>query len=448
MLSPDIARDTVSALVDRACKAGADTADAVYIGDRSESVTVRNGALEDVSSSEGEEIGLRVFIGRRSASVASSAIAPDALAALVERVLAMAAEAPEDPYAGLAPTELLKADDAANLDLFDPSEVDPAALKTRALEAEAAALAVPRVANSAGASASQSASVMALATSGGFAAARRGSGHGVSAQVVAGTGAAMQRDYDHDGTRFLADLEAAAAVGRRAGERAAARLDPVKLVPGRMAVLFDPRTATSLLGHFSGAITGSSIARQASFLLGKLGERLFAPGITIRDDPHRLRGMRSRAFDSEGLPTAPLDLIADGVLTSWLADSAAARQLGIAPTGHAVRGTSGAPGAGPSNLYLAAGVRSRDDLMATHTRAILITELIGMGVNGVTGDYSRGAAGFLIENGEIVGPVSEITIASNLLDMFATLEPASDLTLRKGIDCPTILIPEMMVGAA
>ena len=448
MLTPDIARDTVTSLVDRARGAGADTADAVYIGDRSESVTVRNGALEDVSCSEGEEIGLRVFIGRRSASVASSAIAPDALAALVERVLAMAAEAPEDPYAGLAPAELLKADDAADLDLFDPSEVDPAALKARALEAEAAALAVPRVANSAGASASQSASVMGIATSHGFSAARRGSGHGVSVQVIAGTGSGMQRDYDHDSARYLADLEDAAAVGRRAGERAAARLDPVKLVPGRMAVLFDPRTATSLLGHFSGAITGSSIARQASFLLDKLGQRLFAPGITIRDDPHRARGMRSRAFDSEGLPTAPLNLIADGVLTSWLADSAAARQLGIAPTGHAVRGTSGAPGAGPSNLYLAAGARSRDDLLGAHPRAILITELIGMGVNGVTGDYSRGAAGFLIENGEIIGPVSEITIASNLLEMFATLEPGSDLTLRKGIDSPTILIPEMMVGAA
>jgi PmbA protein len=214
-----------------------------------------------------------------------------------------------------------------------------------------------------------------------------------------------------------------------------------------MAVLFDPRVATSLLGHLAGAITGASIARKASFLMDKLGERIFSPGITIRDDPHRARGMRSRAFDGEGLPTIARNLIDDGVLTSWLAEAASARQLGIAPTGHAVRGASGAPGAGPGNLYLEAGSRTPDQLRAACPRAVLITELIGMGVNGVTGDYSRGAAGFLIEHGEIVGPVAEITIASNLLEMFAILEPGTDLTLRRGIDSPTVLIPEMMVAA-
>ncbi len=448
MLSPQVARDAVVALVDRARAAGADAADAVYIGDNSQSVQVRMGALEDVSSSEGEEIGLRVFVGRRSASVASSALLPDALDALVERVLAMAREAPEDPFAGLAPSELLLVGAPLELALHDPTEVEPAALKDRALQAEAAALAVPRVSNSAGASASVSESVMALATSGGFVGAREGSGHGVSASVVAGEAGALQRDYDYSSTRFLQDLENASAIGRRAGERAAARLDPVKLASGRVPVLFDPRVATSLLGHLAGAITGSSIARKASFLQDKLGQRIFARGVTIRDDPHRIRGLRSRAFDSEGLATAPVDFIADGVLTGWLADSAAARQLGIEPTGHAVRGTSGAPGAGPSNLFLAAGSRSREALLAAHPRAIMVTELIGMGVNGVTGDYSRGAAGFLIEGGEIVGPVSEITIAANLLEMFATLEPGSDLELRHGIDSPTVLVPEMTVAAS
>ena len=447
MLTPDAARDTAAALVDRARKAGADAADAVYIADRSQSVKVRMGALEDVSSSEGEEIGLRVFVGQRSASVASSALDSDTLGALVERVLAMAKEAPEDPYAGLAPADMLQSGEAADFDLHDPVEVSPAELKERALAAEAAALAVPRVSNSGGGSASASESVMAIATSHGFAAARQGSGHGVSASVIAGEAGALERDYDYDSVRFLADLRDPAEVGAEAGRRAAARLDPVKPGSGKIAVLFDPRVATSLLGHFAGAITGSSIARKASFLQDRLGQRIFAPGIIIRDDPHRIRGLRSRAFDSEGLPTAASDLVANGVLTGWLADSAAARQLGIAPTGHAIRGTSGAPGAGPSNLYLAAGARSREELLAAHPRAILVTELIGSGVNGVTGDYSRGTAGFLIERGEIVGPVAEITIAANLIEMFATLEPASDLDLRHGIDSPTILIPEMTVAA-
>ena len=288
---------------------------------------------------------------------------------------------------------------------------------------------------------------MALATSDGFAGSRCGSGHSVSAGVIAGDAGALQRDYDYDSRRFLADLEDAAVVGRRAGERAASRIDKVKLVPGRMAVLFEPRVATSLLGHFVGAITGSSVARKASFLQDRLGQRVFAAGILIRDDPHRQRGLRSRAFDSEGLPTAASDLVADGVLTGWIADSASARQLGIAPTGHAVRAASGAPGAGPSNLFLSAGTRTREELMATAPRALLVTELIGMGVNGVTGDYSRGAAGFLVEQGEIVGAVDEITIASNLLEMFATLEPGSDLELRHGIDAPTVLIPDMMVAS-
>ncbi len=448
MLTPEQARDTAAALVEQARKAGADAADAIYVGGRSQSVSVRMGALEDVGASEGEEIGLRVFRGRRSASVASSALAPEALAALVDRALAMAAEAPEDPFAGLAPTDRLLRELPADLAIFDPTEVDPAALKARALEAETAALAVPRVTNSSGASASISHSILALATSAGFAAATQGSGHSTSASVVAGDAGALQRDYDYDSTRFLTDLEGAAAIGHRAGNRAAARLDPVKLESGRMAVLFDPRVATSLLGHFAGAITGASIARKASFLMEKLGTRIFAPGITIRDDPHRARGLRSRSFDGEGLPTSARNLIDNGILTTWLADSAAARQLGIDPTGHAVRGTSGAPGAGPSNLYLEPGQRSPAQLLAAYPRAILVTELIGMGVNGITGDYSRGAAGFLVEHGEIVGPVSEITIASNLLDMFATLEPGNDLTLRRGIDSPTILVPEMMVAAA
>ena len=447
MLSVTQARQTAQSLVERARSAGADAADAIYVGDRSSGVQVRLGELEDVQRSEGEEIGLRLFRGTRSASVASSDLSSDALAALVDRAMAMAAEAPEDPFAGLAPPEMLFRGDPVDLDNDDPVEPDPAALRARALEAESAALGIKGVSNSSGGSASASASTVALAISSGFAGAYRATGHSCSASVIAGEGAGMQRDYAYHTVRHVEDLENAAAIGRRAGERAVARLNPVKPTPGRTVILFDPRVAASLLGHFIAAINGASVARKASFLQGKLGEQIFARGVTIHDDPLRRRGLRSRPFDGEGLPVSPSDLVADGVLTSWLADSAAARQLGIAPTGHAVRGVGGAPGAGPSNVFLQPGKRSREELLAAYPSAILITELIGQGVNGVTGDYSRGASGFLVTNGAIGAPVAEITIASNLLDMFATMEPASDLILRRGIDSPTILIPEMIVAS-
>ncbi|WP_205481139.1 TldD/PmbA family protein [Sphingomonas arenae] len=448
MLTPDQARTIAEQLVEQATSAGATAADAMLAADASSSVSVRLGELEDVSRSEGQEIGLRVFDGQRSASVSSSDLSPEALAELVQRAVAMAREAPEDPFAGLAPAELLLQGERPDVDSFDPAEPAPSALRARASAAESAARGVAGVTNSNGGSASASASIIALATSGGFSGAYRASGHSTSASVVAGEGSAMQRDYAYHSARHLSDLEDAEAIGRRAGERAAARVGSSKVAPGRMPVLFDPRVATSLLGHLVSAINGAVIARQTSFLLGKLGERIFAPGITVHDDPLRVRGLRSRPFDGEGLPSRATNLVDDGVLTTWLADSAAARQLGIAPTGHAARGIGGAPGASPSNLTLLAGRRSREELLAACPRAILVTELIGQGVNGVTGDYSRGAAGFLVTDGEIGAPVSEITIASNLLEMFATLEPASDLEIRRGIDAPTILVPEMTVASA
>ncbi|MCL6683420.1 TldD/PmbA family protein [Sphingomonas alba] len=448
MLSVASAREKAEKLVEQARAAGADAADAVYVGERSSGVQVRKGALEDVHRSEGEEMGLRVFVGSKSASVASSDLSDEALSALVGRVIAMAGEAPEDPYAGLAPAELLLCGELADLDNWDAIEPDPAALKARALEAESAALAVAGVTNSNGGSASASASTFALATSGGFSGGTRASGHSCSVSVVAGEGSGMQRDYGWHSARHAEDLEDADAIGRRAAERAVARLGNTKIVPGKYPVLFEPRVAGTLLGHFSGAITGSSIARKTSFLQDRLGEQVFAKGVTIHDDPFRKRGIRSRAFDGEGLPVRAMNIVADGVLTTWLATSADARQLGIQPTGHAVRGVSGAPGAGPSNFYLAAGERSREELVAAFPRCILVTELIGQGVNPVTGDYSRGAAGFLIENGEIAGPVAEITIASNLKDMFLTLEPGSDLRFRRGVDAPTVLVPEMTVASA
>ena len=448
MQSPDDASRIAKSLVERGMAAGATAADALYVGDRSSSVQVRLGELEDISRSEGEGIGLRLFVGQQSATVASSDLSDEALSILVERCLAMAREAPEDPYAGLAPPELLQVGELPFLDSIDPREPDPAELRERALEAESAALAVEGITNSSGAGASASASILALATSHGFSGAYSSTGHGCSASVVAGEGATMQRDHDWHSARHLSDLEAAEVIGRRAGERAVARLNPVRPKPGKYPVLFEPRVASSLLGHFAGAISGSAIARKTSFLQDRLGDQVFARGVTIVDDPLRVRGLRSRPFDAEGVRVARGEFVRDGILASLMAESASARQLGIAPTGHAARGVGGAPSATPSNLFMEAGARSREELLAAFPEAVLVIELIGHGVNPVTGDYSRGAVGFMVRGGEIAEPVAEITIASNLVDMFASLEPGSDLELRRGIDAPTILVPEMTVAAA
>jgi PmbA protein len=448
MQSPEQARRIAESLVERGVKAGATAADALYVGDRSSSVQVRLGQLEDISRAEGEQVGLRLFDGHRSATVASSALSDEALGLLVERCLAMAREAPEDAYSGLASAELLERGAPAFLDVDDGHEPEPAELRERALEAETAALAVEGVTNSSGAGASASATTIALATSGGFSGAYRTSAHSGTVVVVAGEGAGMQRDYATHTARHLADLESAPEIGAKAGKRAVARLNPSRPKPGKYPVLFDPRVSTTLLGHFAGAISGSAIARKTSFLQDKLGQQLFAAGVSIVDDPLRLRGLRSRPFDGEGVRVSRQELVSGGIVNHWIAESASARQLGIEPTGHAARGVGGAPSAAPSNLYLAAGPRSREELLAAFPEAVLVIELIGQGVNAVTGDYSRGAVGFMVRDGEIAEPVSEITIASNLVDMFATLEPASDLEFRRGIDAPTVLIPEMTVGAA
>jgi len=448
MLKPEDACRIAESLVQRGIAAGATAADALYVGDRSSGVQVRLGEIDSLSSSESEQIGLRLFAGQSSATVASSDLSDEALATLVERCLAMAREAPEDPYAGLAPSELLQRGELAPLDTSDPTEVEPDQLRERALETEGAALAVDGVTNSSGVGASASASTIALATSGGFSGAYRSTGHGLSAVIVAGEGATMQRDYAAHSTRHLDDLDNPAEIGRLAGERAVKRLNPTRPKPGKYPVLFDPRVAGTLLGHFIGAISGSSIARKTSFLQDRLGQAVFAPGVTIVDDPLRLRGLRSRPFDGEGVRVSRQELVSGGILNQWIAESAAARQLGIEPTGHAARGVGGAPSASPSNLYIEPGARSREELLAAFPEAVLVIELIGQGVNGVTGDYSRGAVGFMVRNGEIAAPVAEITIASNLIDMFATLEPGSDLEFRRGIDAPTLLVPEMTVAAA
>jgi PmbA protein len=448
MLSPEQARVIAESLVERGISAGATAADVVYAGQQSSSVEVRLGEVDSVSRAEGAEIGLRLFVGERSATAASSDLSDDALETLVERCLAMARQAPEDPFAGLAPSELLERGTLPKLDLDDGQEPDPAKLRARAMDAERAGLAVSGVTNSSGAGASASGSIIALATSGGFSGAYRTSGHGVSASLIAGEGAAMQRDSAWHSSHHLSELEDAAEIGHRAGERAVARLNPARPRPGRYPVLFDPRVSASLLGHFAGAISGSAVARKTSFLQDKLGDGVFGENASIIDDPLRSRGLRSRPFDGEGVRVSRQALVSGGRLNSWIAESASARQLGTVPTGHASRGVGGAPSASPSNLYMEAGTRSREELLSSFPEALLVIELIGQGVNGVTGDYSRGAAGFMIRGGEIAEPVAEITIASNLTEMFATLEPASDLEFRRGVDAPTILIPAMTVAAA
>lgn len=446
MLTPNQAQERAADIVARAKRAGVDAADAVFAADASTDISVRLGKLEDVGRSESEDLGLRVFIGSRSASVSTSDLSPGSLDALVERAVAMAREAPEDQWAGLAPQDRLLHGAPPLLDLDDGGEVSPADLREAALAAEEAARAVRGVTNSEGGGASAARSVWALATSHGFSGAYATTGYGISASVIAGEGSGMQRDYGFHSARHRARLDSPEAVGTLAGERAVARLNPGRVESAALPVVFDPRVGAGLLGHLTGAISGQSITRRTSFLLDALGSAVFARGITISDDPHRPHGLRSRPFDGEGLPVSPCAIVEDGVLQTWLLDSASARQLGMAPTGHAARGVGGAPGVTTSNLYMHAGHLPVATLIGDIARGVYVTELIGQGVNGVTGDYSRGAAGFLIEKGEITRPVAEFTIAGNLKEMFANLAPANDLEFRYGTNVPTVRIDGMTVA--
>ncbi len=433
-------------LIARARAAGADAADALLTSGASLSVQHRLGRTEHIERAEGRDLGLRVFVGTKAAVVSASAVDPAGFAALAERAVAMARVVPDDPFTGLAETAAPVA--PGSLDLEDPAEPDSEALLARAAAAEAAALAVAGVTNSEGAEASWSRGESFLVTSAGFAGRSVRTGHSVSATALAGSGTGMQRDYDYHSVVHLADLDDAATIGRSAGERAVARLNPARPHTAKLPVLYAPRVAGSLLGHLAGAINGAAIARGTSFLKDRLGAPVFAPGVTIRDDPRRRRGLRSRLFDGEGTPTAPLTLIADGVLTTWLLDSRSARQLRLRSTGHAARGTGGPPSPAPSNLFLDPGTLTPQALMADITLGLYVTELIGMGVNGLTGDYSRGAAGFMIRNGALAEPVAEITIAGNLREMFAALTAADDLVFRRGTDAPTVRVEGMTLAGA
>ncbi|MCB1472189.1 MAG: TldD/PmbA family protein [Rhodobiaceae bacterium] len=432
-------------LVDAARRAGADSADAIAVRGVSRGAEVRNGKLEEMEHAEGDDLGLRVFVGRRSAIVSTSETEPAGYAALAERAVAMARVAPEDAHARIAEageTGIASGD----LDLLDPVRPQLDQLIETAREAEEACLAVSGVSKSGGASASSGLTGIVLVSSNGFCGGYMRSRHGVSASAIAGSGTGMQRDYDFTSALHRSDLCGAAEVGRTAGERAVARLDPRKIATQSGAVVFDPRVSGGLIGHLSSAVNGAAVARKTSMLRERMGQQLFGKGVTITDDPLRVRGLSSRPFDGDGLAARPLALVEDGVLKSWIMDLATAHELGLASTAHASRGVGSAPSPSSSNLTLLAGSETPEALIGSVKSGIYVTELIGHGANTVTGDYSRGAAGFLIENGKLGAPVAEITIAGNLIDMFARLVPANDLVFRYATNAPTVLVEDMTIA--
>lgn len=433
-------------VVQSALRAGADAAEAVGAERSALSVSVRLGELEEVEREEGGDLGLRVFIGSRAAVVAGSDLSPSARARLVERAVAMARLAPEDPYVGFAPDERLARGPLPDLDLFDPTEPTAEALEAQAAATEDAARTTPGVANSEGASASWSATRWRLVTSAGFEGAHSATGFSLSCSAIAGEGAQMERGGEGRSTRHLADLPGPEEIGAEAGRRAVARLGARKIDSRTAAVLFENRTATSLLSPLVGAISGPSVARGVSFLKDRLGQRVFAPGVNIVDDPLRVRGLGSAPFDDEGVATLRQAIVEDGVLATWLLNCASARQLGLQTTGHASRGLAGAPGVSPHNLTLEPGRRTPTEMMAAAGEGLLVTSMFGPSLNPNTGDWSAGVSGFWFEGGEIAYPVNEITVAGNLLEIYARLTPASDLELRGAANSPSLLVDGMAVA--
>jgi PmbA protein len=432
-------------LVEAARRAGADAADAVAVRGVSQGVEVRDGRVEESERSEGDDVGLRVLVGLRQAVVSTNDVSGDGVARLAERAVAMAKVAPDDKYVGLADPALL-ARDFPDLDLLDPKIPSVAELEQRAQEAEAAGLAVKGVTKSGGASASAGIGGMVLVTSAGFRGSYLRSSQGMSMTAISGEGTGMERDYDFTSAPHASDLLTPDYVGRSAGERAVARTNPRKVQTCQVPVVFDPRVSSSLVGHLVNAINGASVARKTSFLKDKLGAQLFGKDIRIIDDPLRKRGLRSQSFDAEGVTVKKLALVDEGVLTTWLLDSATARELKMTTTGHAHRGVSSSPSPGPYNLHLEPGQASPAELIGDIAQGFYVTDLIGSGVNGVTGDYSRGASGFWIENGKTTYPVSEVTIAGHLFEIFKSMVPANDLQFRYGINAPTLRIEGLTLG--
>ena len=438
------------ALLDAARKAGAEAADVLVVDGRSVSIDVREGRLEHAERAEGIDLGLRVLLGQRQAMVSASDTRPATLTTMAERAVAMAREAPEDPYIGLAdPGQLAQGWDIAALELAETGdEPDPAALQNHALAAEAAGLAVPGVTQIQSASASYSAQRLHLAASNGFSGGYARTSHALYAVAIAGEGTSMERDHDGDSRIFAADMRSADEIGRTAGERAVAALDARKPPTGAFPVLFDERISSSLIGHLLGAVNGASVARGQSFLRDKLGQQVLPRGLSLIEDPLRPRVGSSRPFDAEGLPTAPRAIIEDGVLIGWTLDLGSARKLGMQSTASASRSPGGAPSPSASNVALTQGEQSRDDLLRQMGTGLLVTSLIGSTINPNTGDYSRGASGFWVENGAITYPVNECTIAGNLHEMLAGLIPANDARPWLSRVVPSLLVEGLTLAGA
>ena len=441
-MDENLLNDVVAA----ALKAGADAAEAVGADRRSLSISVREGALEEVEREESRDLGLRVFVGRRQATVSGSDISPEARAKLIERAVAMARLAPEDPYAGLADPDQLARGPLPDLDLYDPTEPTPEALEERARLAEAAARAVPKVTNSDGGSGSWSSSHWTMVTSSGFTGLHKASGFSIGASAIAGDGETMETGYDGRSARWESDLPTPESLGTEAGRRAAQRLGARKIDSTTAPVIFENRLAGSLLSPLIGAISGPSIARGTSFLKDKLGQQLFAKGINLTDDPHKPRGLGSSPFDDEGVQNHKRNLIDDGVLTTWLLNTASARQLGLTTTGHASRGLAGPPGVSTSNLTLQPGDKDQAGLIRDAGRGLLITSMFGPSLNGNTGDWSVGCSGFWFEDGELAYPVNEITVAGNLLEIFSRIVPGADLEFRGAANSPSLLVDALAIA--
>jgi PmbA protein len=436
--------DRVAALVEAARKAGADAADAVAVRGRSTSVSVRLGKVESTNSSEGDDVSLRVFVGKRVASVSATASADPV--ALAERAVAMAKVSPEDPYQGLADAGLL-AKTVRDLDLYDPAVVTADELRESALAAEEAALAVPGVTNSGGSGASAGLGGLVLATSHGFVGHYVGSRFGRSASVIAGQGTGMERDYEYSSRPHFADLDSAEEIGRKAGERVVRRLNPRKAKTGTVDIVFDPRVARGIAGHLAGAINGASVARKTSFLRDKMGQQVASAAITVTDEPALVRGQASRPFDGEGIAGEKLLMVEKGVLNHWFLSTSAAKELGLKTNGRGARsGSSVSPSS--TNLAIEAGEKSPEEIIKSLKSGFYVTEVFGQGVDMITGEYSRGASGLWIENGELTYPVAEVTIASNLKDMFLRMVPADDLDRNYATASPTLLIEGMTLAGS
>ncbi|GGH27811.1 microcin-processing peptidase 1. Unknown type peptidase. MEROPS family U62 [Cribrihabitans marinus] len=438
------------ALLDAAKRAGAEAADTIVMQGSSVSIEVRGGALEHAERAEAADLGLRVLMGRSQAIVSASDSRPETLAAMAERAVAMAREAPEDAYAGLArPDQLARDWDLDALDLLDPApEPEPDALMADALAAEAAAQSVPGVTQVSDAAAGYGLNRVHLAASNGFSGGYARSSRSTSCVAISGTGTGMQRDYDADSRIHQGDLRGADEIGRSAGERAVSLTGARQPRTGTFPVLFDERISSSLIGHLTAAINGTSIARGSSWLKDALGTQVLPESLSLIEDPHRLRVSGSRPFDAEGLPTRRRAVVEDGILTGWTLDLGSARKLSMDPTGNAARGVSSAPSPSNWNLALTQGQSDRDELLRDMGTGLLVTSLIGSTINPNTGDYSRGASGFWVENGEIAYPVNECTIAGNLRDMLLRIQPANDARPWLSRVVPSLLIEGMTLAGA